>query len=144
MRTRLLEQLCGRGRFRPLARPGTAAAGGLKTCRLRKNMPPRKTHAALRLDTSGMHLPDGSAAHESRLDGDIDGLVDVGHVCLFQFELEFTNGFPGGSDWVFQVRGTDGAILTDAAAVRYWDGAQPAVSDSDLVPRLKAVRGVDG
>ncbi len=48
---------------------GQWAAGGLKTCPLRKNMPPRKTHAALRLDTSGMHLPDGSAAHEKHCEG---------------------------------------------------------------------------
>ena len=48
---------------------GQWAAGGLKTCPLRKNMPPRKTHAALRLDTSGMHLPDGSAVHEKHCEG---------------------------------------------------------------------------
>ena len=59
-------------RARPFAAVGAARTRGSGWA---QNMPAAQkhaaaqTHAALRLDTSGMHLPDGSAAHEKHCEG---------------------------------------------------------------------------
>ena len=59
-------------RARPFAAVGAARARGSGWA---QNMPAAQkhaaaqTHAALRLDTSGMHLPDGSTAHEKHCEG---------------------------------------------------------------------------
>ena len=65
MRTRLLEQLCGRGRLRPLVRPETAAAGGRLrarrhgTCPVNVSPVPHRNVVELR----------GRRVHEAGADG---------------------------------------------------------------------------
>ena len=69
MRTRLLEQLCGRGRLRPLVRPETAAAGG----RLRA-----RRHGTCPGNVSPVQIPNIVELHGRRVR---EAVADGAQVC---------------------------------------------------------------